>query len=56
VRARLRSSKTPEIIEIWSKLPRTDTGKLLRREVVARLTEPDPTQGRSELSPKVNGD
>jgi acyl-CoA synthetase (AMP-forming)/AMP-acid ligase II len=38
VRARLRSSKTPESIEVWEELPRTDTGKLLRREVVARLT------------------
>jgi acyl-CoA synthetase (AMP-forming)/AMP-acid ligase II len=37
VRSRLRSSKTPEIIEFWPELPRTDTGKLLRREVVARL-------------------
>jgi acyl-CoA synthetase (AMP-forming)/AMP-acid ligase II len=38
VRSRLRSSKTPETIEFWPELPRTDTGKLLRREVVARLT------------------
>jgi acyl-CoA synthetase (AMP-forming)/AMP-acid ligase II len=38
VKSRLRSSKTPEIIEFWPELPRTDTGKLLRREVVARLT------------------
>ncbi len=37
VRARLRSSKTPEHIEFWDELPRTDTGKLLRRTVVARL-------------------
>ena len=33
----LRSSKTPEHIEFWDELPRTDTGKLLRRTVVARL-------------------
>jgi acyl-CoA synthetase (AMP-forming)/AMP-acid ligase II len=38
VRDRLRSSKTPEVIEFWSELPRTDTGKLLRRQVVARLS------------------
>ena len=38
VRTRLRSSKTPEAIEFWPELPRTDTGKLLRRTVVARLT------------------
>jgi acyl-CoA synthetase (AMP-forming)/AMP-acid ligase II len=40
VRTRLRSSKTPETIEFWPELPRTDTGKLLRRTVVARLSEP----------------
>jgi acyl-CoA synthetase (AMP-forming)/AMP-acid ligase II len=38
VRERLRSSKTPDDIEIWPELPRTDTGKLLRREVVSRLS------------------
>ncbi len=38
VRNRLRSSKTPEAIEFWAELPRTDTGKLLRRQVVAQLT------------------
>jgi acyl-CoA synthetase (AMP-forming)/AMP-acid ligase II len=37
VRSRLRSSKTPEHIEFWDELPRTDTGKLLRRTVIARL-------------------
>jgi acyl-CoA synthetase (AMP-forming)/AMP-acid ligase II len=37
VRSRLRSAKTPEVIEFWPELPRTDTGKLLRRTVVARL-------------------
>ena len=37
IKARLRSSKTPETIEFWPELPRTDTGKLLRRQVVARL-------------------
>lgn len=37
VRERLRSSKTPDNIDIWPGLPRTDTGKLLRREVVSRL-------------------
>ena len=38
VRARLRSSKTPEAVEFWPELPRTDTGKLLRRVVVSRLS------------------
>ncbi len=37
VREQLRSSKTPESIEFWPELPRTDTGKLLRRQIVARL-------------------
>jgi acyl-CoA synthetase (AMP-forming)/AMP-acid ligase II len=37
-REHLRGSKTPEIIEFRSELPRTPTGKLLRREVVADLT------------------
>lgn len=38
VRERLRGSKTPAVIEIWDSLPLTDTGKVQRREVVARLT------------------
>jgi acyl-CoA synthetase (AMP-forming)/AMP-acid ligase II len=37
-RERLRSSKTPELIDFWPELPRTETGKLLRRELVARLS------------------
>jgi acyl-CoA synthetase (AMP-forming)/AMP-acid ligase II len=37
VRQRLRSSKTPETIEFWPELPRTDTGKLLRRVVADKL-------------------
>ncbi len=39
VRGQLRSSKTPESIEFWPELPRTDTGKLLRRQIVAQLAE-----------------
>jgi acyl-CoA synthetase (AMP-forming)/AMP-acid ligase II len=38
VRIRLRSSRTPEIIEFRAELPRTDTGKLLRRKVLEELT------------------
>ena len=38
VRVRLRSSKTPDCIAIWDELPRTETGKLVRRHVLARLT------------------
>lgn len=33
----LRSSKTPQEIVTWPELPRTETGKLLRREVVRGL-------------------
>jgi len=38
VRGRLRSSKTPEHIACWPELPRTPTGKILRRDVVDGLT------------------
>lgn len=41
IRATLRGSKTPDRIACWRELPRTPTGKLLRREVVAGLTAPD---------------
>lgn len=37
VRGRLRGSKTPEQIVFWPELPRTSTGKLIRREIVASL-------------------
>lgn len=37
VRGTLRGSKTPDRIARWEELPRTATGKLLRRSVVARL-------------------
>ena len=39
VRNALRSSKTPERIAYWDDLPRTETGKLVRRHVVDRLVE-----------------
>jgi acyl-CoA synthetase (AMP-forming)/AMP-acid ligase II len=35
----LRGSKTPECITCWPELPRTATGKLLRRDVVRALTD-----------------
>jgi acyl-CoA synthetase (AMP-forming)/AMP-acid ligase II len=38
VRGQLRTSKTPDQIVAWEALPYTDTGKLLRREVAARLS------------------
>jgi acyl-CoA synthetase (AMP-forming)/AMP-acid ligase II len=37
VRAALRSSKTPDRIWFWDELPRTETGKLVRRTIVARI-------------------
>ncbi|WP_020499173.1 class I adenylate-forming enzyme family protein [Sciscionella marina] len=36
-RRALRSSKTPERFVCWDALPRTETGKLVRREVLNRL-------------------
>jgi acyl-CoA synthetase (AMP-forming)/AMP-acid ligase II len=39
VRTRLRGSKTPDRIVFWDELPRTETGKLVRRNVVAMLTD-----------------
>lgn len=39
-RERLRGSKTPDIIQLVAELPRTDTGKLLRRSLVSDLTTP----------------
>jgi acyl-CoA synthetase (AMP-forming)/AMP-acid ligase II len=38
IRATLRGSKTPDRITCWPELPRTPTGKLVRRDVVAGLT------------------
>ncbi len=40
-RARLRGSKTPDVIEFTDELPRTHTGKLRRREVLAWLQAPE---------------
>ncbi|MBV6756167.1 class I adenylate-forming enzyme family protein [Rhodococcus opacus] len=37
VRGTLRGSKTPERIVYWDELPRTETGKLVRRHVLERL-------------------
>ncbi|MFN8019355.1 MAG: fatty acid--CoA ligase family protein, partial [Acidimicrobiales bacterium] len=44
-REHLRSSKTPDRIVVRAALPHTDTGKLLRRAVLADLTSTDPTEG-----------
>jgi acyl-CoA synthetase (AMP-forming)/AMP-acid ligase II len=43
VRGELRGSKTPARIAFWPELPRTATGKLVRRDVVAELTNAEPT-------------
>ncbi len=42
VRARLRGSKTPDVVQIADELPRTPTGKLLRRVVLEGLTDGQP--------------
>jgi acyl-CoA synthetase (AMP-forming)/AMP-acid ligase II len=42
VRAQLRGSKTPDRIVVWDELPRTETGKLIRREAVARIVSAEP--------------
>jgi acyl-CoA synthetase (AMP-forming)/AMP-acid ligase II len=36
-RRSLRSSKTPEVVTFADSLPYTETGKLLRRQVVSQL-------------------
>jgi acyl-CoA synthetase (AMP-forming)/AMP-acid ligase II len=48
VRGTLRGSKTPDRITYWTELPRTATGKLVRREIVAALTAPGTgTEGQA---------
>jgi acyl-CoA synthetase (AMP-forming)/AMP-acid ligase II len=42
VRARLRSSKTPDRVLVWNELPRTDTGKVVRRAVLAKIEQEPP--------------
>jgi acyl-coenzyme A synthetase/AMP-(fatty) acid ligase len=39
VRAALRGSKTPDSIACWPELPRTATGKIIRRDVVRALMD-----------------
>ena len=48
VRARLRGSKTPDLVVLVADLPRTDTGKILRRQVQVDLT-PAPLTPESVL-------
>ncbi|MBY8860984.1 long-chain fatty acid--CoA ligase [Nocardia sp. CA2R105] len=42
VRKALRGSRTPDRINFWPELPRTVTGKLVRRDIVATLTAERP--------------
>jgi acyl-CoA synthetase (AMP-forming)/AMP-acid ligase II len=37
VHSRMRSSKTPKYVHVWDELPRTETGKIVRLTVLARL-------------------
>ncbi|GAC70321.1 class I adenylate-forming enzyme family protein [Gordonia soli] len=46
VRSALRSSKTPDRIVYWDEVPRTETGKLVRRNVVERLVAAAPVSVR----------
>jgi acyl-coenzyme A synthetase/AMP-(fatty) acid ligase len=39
VKSRIGSVKTPKQIEVWSDLPRSKVGKVLKAEVRARLTQ-----------------
>ncbi|ROO87995.1 acyl-CoA synthetase (AMP-forming)/AMP-acid ligase II [Actinocorallia herbida] len=43
VRTRLRGSKTPDVVRLVAALPRTDTGKILRRTLVHELGAVDVT-------------
>ncbi|TDB93158.1 fatty acid--CoA ligase family protein [Actinomadura sp. 7K534] len=38
IRSRLRGSKTPDRIACWPELPRTPTGKVVKRDVITGLT------------------
>lgn len=50
VRERLRSSKTPETIVFRPELPKTETGKLLRRVLVAELGSAQALSARVSLT------
>jgi acyl-CoA synthetase (AMP-forming)/AMP-acid ligase II len=43
IRRQLRSSKTPDRIVIWEELPRTETGKIVRRAVLERMARETAT-------------
>ncbi len=48
VRKHLRSSKTPDLVVFWPELPRTPTGKLLRRQILSDLSATLPTGSPAE--------
>lgn len=52
VRARLRGSKTPDLVVLVAELPRTDTGKLLRRQVQADLSSFPSGRPAATLTPE----
>jgi len=39
VNEHMRSSRVPQLMQVWDELPYNETGKLLRRVVKAQLTE-----------------
>jgi acyl-CoA synthetase (AMP-forming)/AMP-acid ligase II len=41
VRKQLRTAKTPDRVHVWFELPRTPTGKLIRRQVLAQIQSVD---------------
>ena len=47
VRGTLRGPKTPDRITRWRELPRTPTGKLIRRDIVEALTNEGRTEARA---------
>lgn len=51
VRHTLRGSKTPDRITCWPELPRTVTGEVVRRDIVATLTSARTAQGHDVGGP-----
>jgi acyl-CoA synthetase (AMP-forming)/AMP-acid ligase II len=51
VRQHLRSSRTPDQVLFVDEMPRTDTGKLLRRQLLRELTAPPPLSKTSSSCP-----
>ena len=47
--AQLRSSKTPDEVRVWTELPQTDTGKIVRRQVLQRFLDEPSGQAADEV-------